>query len=483
MPLPNILLIVTDQMRGDALGCAGNPAIITPTLDRLATEGTIFERAYCASMVCTPSRAALMTGRYPQNTGAWNIGVSLREDEQTIADHFNALGYICAAAGKVHLRPQLRPGLTSPGEPEETSVRDRPRARDGTFFGFDTHFVTEDSKVGAYLDWLRTVAPQWVDNLTGDPGDSTLHEKGSILPPELHQTHWIVDRTIDVINQHDTTIPLFMFTSFVDPHHPFDAPRRYVDLYDEMLPPEPVQQAGELDLRPVHLRFQGTRGYWPGGGEEHGYSADEIRHIIRNYYAMITFIDEQIGRILAALDARGMSENTLIVFTSDHGELLGDHGLIMKGPWPYECLTRVPMIMQGPGVPSNSRVTGLMENLDVLPTLLDLIDQPVPYGIQGVSQVPAMRDPNITVRDSAITAYNAQDRGINIKSLRTDRYKLNLFGGEIYGELYDLDRDPHEHVNCFFDEAYQPIRAQMMERLAQRLLLSEDPLPERFCNW
>jgi arylsulfatase len=274
-----------------------------------------------------------------------------------------------------------------------------------------------------------------------------------------------------------------MFTSFVDPHHPFDAPRRYVDLYDETLPPEPVQRAGELDLRPVHLRFQGERGYWPGGGEEHNYSPDEIQHIIRNYYAMITFIDEQIGRIRAALDARGMSDNTLIVFTSDHGELLGDHGLIMKGPWPYECLTRIPMIMQGPGVPSNTRVRGLMENLDVLPTLLDLIDQPVPYGIQGVSQVPAMRDPNITVRDSAITAYNAQDRGINIKCLRTDRYKLNLFGGETYGELYDLDRDPREHANCFFDEAYQPIRAQMMEKLAQRLLQSEDPLPERLCNW
>ena len=464
-------------MRADALGCAGSPAL-TPNLDRLAAEGTLFERAYCANPVCSPSRAAIFTGRYPHCTGAWTIGLSVDEDEITMCDHLKPLGYRCVATGKMHFRPELSDMDGSHGA-SPADVRFRPRQRDGTYYGFDEHHLTEDHPEGEYLAWLQKVAPEWAGNLQGDPKDGSMHEKGGIFPPELHQTHWIADRAIETIRAHDASRPLFLWTSFIDPHHPFNAPRRYVEKYRDIAIADPVKRAGELDLRPDHLRRQGARGYWPGGGEEHSYRDEEVRHIIRNYYAMITFIDEQIGRIREALIEAGLWENTIVIFTADHGELLGDHGLMMKGPWHYEGSIRVPMIFHGPGIVAGQRTRALMENADILPTLLGLIGQPVPYGVQGRSQAPVLAGKSDHERDSIVCSYDVHDRGIRLKTLRTDRYKLNVFAGESYGELFDLQEDPHELHNRFFDGALAAERSRLFELLAVRMIQDEDPLPER----
>ncbi len=481
--LPHILLITADQMRADAMGCAGNAAMLTPQLDRLAREGTLCERAYCVNPVCTPSRAALLTGRYPHCTGAWNIGVAVKEDEVTLGDHLRPLGYRCVGNGKMHFRPQRTPDLKGWGQDEDPARRDRPRQRDGTYYGFDEVHNTEDNMVGEYLDWLRATAPEWGKNPHGNRPDGQTTELGSILPPELHQTHWVGERSVETIRRHDPARPLFMWTSFVDPHHPWNAPARYVDMYRGRALPAPPRRAGELDARPAHLRRQEGRGYWPGGGEEHKHTAAEIQNIRRNYYAMVTFIDEEVGRLRAALEARGMWENTLVVFTADHGELLGDHGLLYKGPWLYECLMRVPMILRGPGVPAGRRCDALMENADVLPTLLDLAGQAVPYGVQGRSLRPVLAGQAATMRDSAICSYNCHDRGINLKALRTARYKLCVFAGETFGELYDLERDPQELENRWADPAYAAVRAELHAQLAHRLMHDEDPLPERRCMW
>jgi arylsulfatase A-like enzyme len=301
------------------------------------------------------------------------------------------------------------------------------------------------------------------------------------LPPEFHQTQWVGDKSIEAIRKHDTGSPLFMWTSFVDPHHPFNAPRKYVEIYRNVDIPEPVARAGEHDARPEHLRRQGACGYWPGGGEEHSFSSEQVRHIRRNYYAMVTFIDEQIGRIREALEEKGMLENTLIVFTSDHGELLGDHGLIFKGPWHYECAIRVPMIFRGPGVPHGRRTCALMENVDILPTLLEFMGTEAPYGVQGFGQRRAFEGKGL--RESVVSAYNIHDRGIRLKTLRTERHKLNVFAGEKYGELYDLEEDPNELYNRFFEAGMREVRAELFERLAHRLMQDEDPLPERKVAW
>ncbi len=476
--MPHIVLITGDQMRADAMGHMGRPAL-TPNLDRLAARGAVFDNAFCVNPVCTPSRAALFTGRYPHCTGAWNIGVSMNEDEITLCDHLKPHGYRCVANGKMHFRPERAP-WGSDAYSEDPAVAFRGRVRDGTYYGFDETHITEDSRVGEYLDWLRETAPKWAEHRPCKDEDTF---EGSAMPPELHQTQWIGDRSVETIINHDLDRPLFMWTSFVDPHHPFDAPKKYMDLYRDVDVADPVQREGEHDPRPEHLRCQGERGYWPGGAEEHGESADKIRAIIRNYYAMVTFIDEQVGRLRQALATRGMLENTILVFTADHGELLGDHRLLMKGPWLYDGLSKVPMMLAGPGIPEGLRTQALMENVDVLPTLLDLVGIDIPYGVQGCTYMPLFRGAKESIRDSVITSYDVHDRGIRLKSFRTARYKLNVFANESYGELYDLKNDPDETANLFFNPSLSTVKAELMQKMVHRMMEDEDPLPERTCQW
>lgn len=479
MGAPHLLLITADQMRADTMGNAGTPAI-TPHLDRIAARGSALRNAFCVNPVCTPSRAALFTGRYPHATGAWNIGVSMNEEEKTLCDHLKPLGYRCVGTGKMHFRPECKPKTAQGGmKAEEPEVAFRGRASDGTYFGFDEIHLTEDARIGEYRDWLRETAPEWEAKIQDT--DEVI-EHGSPLPPELHQTHWIADRSIEAIREHDPERPLFLWTSFVDPHHPFDAPKRYVDLYRDVEIPAPSLRPGEHRERPAHLREQGERGYWPGGARIHEFSEEKVRHIIRNTYAMVSFIDEQVGRILDALRERGMLEETLIVFTSDHGEFLGDHGLIMKGPWLYDCLTRVPMLFAGPGVPSGIETEALVENVDVLPTLLELVGLEVPYGVQGRSLVPLLTRGQ-PVRESVVTSYDAHDRGIRLKSLRTRRHKLNVFAREAYAELFDLEHDPEEFDNLAGRPEFAEIEQTLRNELLFRMMEDEDPLPERLCNW
>jgi len=481
---PNIIIITTDQMRADAMGFI-NPVVITPNLDKLAKQGTVFERAYCTSPVCTPSRVAILTGRYPHCTGAWNVGVSMKDEEVTICDFLKKLEYRTAVVGKTHFRQQCKDDFTMC--PQEVRIRDRVRSMDGTYFGFDEHHITEGNDVDEYFNWLKEVAPEYIQNL-GKPINTKSDVWVSEMPEEYHNTHWIAQKGIEQLDKHDTSKPLFMWMSFVDPHHPFNPPKKYADMYSNVEILKGPQREGEHDLRPNHLRHQGNtsnfaKEYWPGGGEEYTKSEEELEEAIRNYYAMITFIDKEIGRVLKTLEDKGMRENTIIIFSSDHGELLGDHKLLYKGPWMYEGLTRVPMIFNG-GKNIKERTTkALMENVDILPTILDLIGEDIPYGVQGKSQLKVITGEVSTVRDSAITSYDAHDRGIDIKCMRTKNHKLVVFAGENYGELYDLDADPHELNNLYFDLSYSEIKAQLFEKLCHRMILDQDPLPERKAFW
>ncbi len=486
MPSPKHVVIITaDQMRPDAMGPAGNAAAITPHLDRLAERGCVFDRAYCVAPTCTPSRTAIFTGRYPNVTGTWQVGTELGDDEPTLCDRLAPAGFRRVAVGKMHFRPQREGPFPEIGPPAPAEVRDRPRATDGTFFGFDEHHITEDSRTGEYLDWLADVAPRCVRRKDVDPDARACVRDGSNLPAQFHQTRWVGEWSERVVREHDPSQPLFLWTSFVDPHHPFDAPGEYVQRYAGRDLPGPVRREGEHALRPAHLRRNdASPAYpWPGAATEHGLSDEEIAEIVRNYYAMVTFLDEEVGRLLDVLETRGMLDETLIVFSTDHGELLGDHGLLMKGPWMYESLTRVPMIVAGPGLARGMHTEALMENVDVAPTILDALGMDLPVGMQGRSQLPVLRGEAARVRDSAMCAYDAHDVGYKCRTLHTDRYKLTLFAGETYGELFDLAEDPHELHNRFFDEAYASIRAEMTGRFARRMMEDEDPLPVRRAQW
>ncbi|WP_068726995.1 sulfatase-like hydrolase/transferase [Paenibacillus sp. DMB5] len=479
----HIWLITTDQMRADAVGIE-NATVLTPELDKLAAEGTFFTGAYCASPVCTPSRASIFTGRYPHVHGAWSIGTTLKEDEITLCDHLKKADYKTIGIGKMHFRPQMKEDFSQ--EYEDPIHRDRGRSFDGTYYGFDEHHITEDNCIGEYLEWLKAQDPDTAERFLKDrfrSSDAQSDIWESEIPPELHQTYWVAERSIEAILSHNTDQPLFLWSSFVDPHHPFDPPKAYTDMYANIEISAPIREADDVNLRPQHLLRQGLRGYWPGGGQEHSLDENNIKRLIRNYYAMITFIDEQIGRIKKAWRQKEIYDDLIILFTSDHGELLGDHGLLYKGPWFYEGLTRIPMIVCGPGIASGQRTSAFMEHVDIVPTLLEAVGLNSTYGIQGVSQLGVLAGRVSHVRDSALTAYIAHDRGINAKCLRTSQYKLVVFAGETYGELYDLKEDPQENINRFEDSAFREIRSFMMELLAHRMIQDQDPLPERRSSW
>ncbi|MFP4380569.1 MAG: sulfatase [Candidatus Sumerlaeia bacterium] len=486
---PHIIIITADQMRADAMEPAGDNYAITPNLSRLAARGTLFKRAYCAVPTCTPSRTALFTGRYPHVTNTWQVGTILSDYETTLCDMLKPRGYRNVAIGKMHFRPQRTEAFPSFGDNEDIAKRDGPRVTDGSYFGFDEHHITEDNRVGEYLDWLQEVAPQYVKSLSRHPDVATCQREGSELPPEYHQTRWVGDLSVKAIEEHDPEKPLFLWTSFVDPHHPFDAPKKYVDMYrdrDDRIP-KPVMREGEYASRPAHLQKNPASDTypWPGSAHPGNYNPDEILDIVRNYYAMITFLDEEVGRVLDALEAKGMIENSIILFSADHGELLGDHNLLQKGPWMYECLTRVPMIIAGPEAKANAKTDALMENVDVVPTLLEWIGQEIPWGVQGTSQLPVLQGKTDSIRDTAICAFKGPDIGfnLNVKSISTDRYKLNVFAGEEYAELFDLQEDPDELHNRYDDESYREIQNELYRKLAERLMLDEDPLPKRKSQW
>lgn len=479
MPLkPNILLITADHMRADAVGFE-NPGVFTPNLDRLAEEGSHFTGAYCVNPICPPSRASILTGRYPHCNGVWGVGLPVSEDETTICDILRPFRYRTAAVGKMHFRPQCRDHLVN--EPETAGIKERPRRKDGTYFGFDERHITEDIPVGEYYEWLKEAAPGFIPGM-GRPASAESDVWISGMPAGFHQTHWIGARSAEVIEKHDASRPLFLWTSFVAPHPPCHPPESYARMYENSKVRRPVFRDGEHDLRPGHLRRQ-TLHSWPGGAEEQVKPPEEIESIIRHYYASITFIDDAIGRILKALQDKKMLENTVVVFTADHGELLGDHRLFLKGPWMYEGLVRIPMLFYGPGIPKNNRCPGLMENVDILPTLLELIGEKAPYGVQGISQWKVLSRQTEAVRDSAVTSYDAHDIGINIKSLRTGRYKLVVFANEKYGELYDYQTDPDELHNLYFEEAYKTVKLQLFEQLCSRLISDQDPLPQKNSLW
>lgn len=467
--MKNILFICTDQLRSDSLGYI-NKNVITPNIDKIANEGFVFTNAFCSNPVCSPSRAAMITGRYAQNTGLWNIGVDLNEDENTLADYLLNAQYKTIAVGKTHFRAQQK---DKKGNSQEVEIRDRVRKRDNTYFGFIETEITEDNRIGKYFDYLKENG--------FDPSKLTANTGINEIEEHLHQTYWIGKTSVEKIKNHNFEKPLFLFTSFVDPHHPFDPIKKFVDMYENYTYENKISKEFLDKNRPIHLIEQ-FGNYWPGGGGISKFSDEEIQNITKLYYAMITFIDQEIGKILEALKEKGQLDNTVIVFTSDHGEYLGDHGLMYKGPFMYDSVIKVPLIIYYKGIKSKF-YNGIIENVDLVPTILDLLGLDIPYGIQGKSFKDVLLGNKEDIKKSAVITYDAHDRGIFVKCYRDKEYKLVIYANEEYGEMYDLINDPYEINNLFFNEEYINLKLDLMTKLSKRLIIDSDPKNERYASW
>jgi len=492
VPQPNILLITSDQQHYDTLG-VDNPRIQTPALDRLAREGVLFDRAYCSNPVCSPSRSSIITGLYPAWHHCWTIGVKLPEDVPTVGDMLHGAGYDTTLIGKAHFQP-----LAS--TPESTSIECQPTLRDldfwrdfhGPWYGFQhvetSRNHTDESHSGQhYAIWMEERGlKSWLDHFRDWPHDPTaprrLHSWS--LPEEYHYTTWTGERTIASIERSvEAGRPFFLWSSFHDPHPSYLTSEPWASMYDpdDMEPGRLAE--GELERLPEHFRMtQEEKPDFSAWREEYGshglhsHLIDEklLRKNIAVYYGMISFMDHHIARILDALDRTGQAENTLVLFTTDHGHFLGQHGLIAKGAFHFEDMIRIPMLARFPGrIPAGSRCSALQSQVDFAPTFLTAAGLDVPGLMQGVNQLDAWSGKCDAARDHVIVENRHQPNVLNARTYVDERYKATVYKDRDQGELFDLHEDPGEVRNLWDDAEHVALKGEVLHRFINAELKRE----------
>lgn len=468
---PNILWICSDQQRHDTIHALGNPHIRTPNLDRLVAEGVSFTHAFAQSPVCTPSRACFLTGRYPRTTRCRQNGQNIPADEVLITRMLADVGYDCGLVGKLHL--------------SACDGRVEARIDDGYRVFHWSHHPNPDWAENAYIHWLEERGRKWEDLYRKPPGDHVWPG----VPAEFHQTTWCAEKTIEFIRENRDG-PWLMSVNPFDPHHPFDPPEEYLRRYDPSDVPAPTYRPGELDHKPVYQQVDHQGAYGGHGLSSARLSEHEHRRIVAAYYAMIELLDDQVGRIIEALEATGQRENTIIIYMSDHGEMLGDHGILLKGPYFYDCAIRVPLIMSWPGrFERGLRSDALLELTDLPPTLLELCGMDVPERMQGKSFACILtRDsPPNEHRDHVFCEYyNAMvghNRAAHGTMIRDRDYKIAVYHGIQAGELYDLRADPGEFDNLWDSPDHRDLRTDLLKRCFDASVFTMDPMPPRIAAY
>ena len=489
MASPNIIIITTDQQRCDSISCYGSSFTHTPNMDRLASEGAIFNRAYCTNPVCTPSRASIFSGQYPSRHGAWNVGTSIPEDLPMLSHYLTDLGYSTHYVGKAHFQgyfdenPQ---SIESGFEWEKTYS-----TWNGPYYGFDTVELclghTTYGIRGHYGLWVKSQVSEeeWKkyseasSRASGDEFGGEAYDWE--IPTRLHNSAWAAERSIAFLEAHDKQKPFFLAIGFQDPHHPHCVPTDLEDRVNATEVPLPNYKEGELADKPPHftisregnLESSEFRGDYSMAGQGPGFdyrkvSEAHVREGRAYYYSMVKLIDQELGRILECLDEQGLTENTLIIFTSDHGELLGDHGLWLKGPYHYEELINVPFLVRWPkGIKGGQSIDELVSLVDIVPTVLACLGEKQP-AVEGVDFMPLLGSDTST-RNNIIVEFTDDPNNLRLKTVVTKDRKLTYYHGHNFGELYDLLQDPGEIVNQWDNPKYQEDKMKLLAMLTDHL--------------
>jgi len=487
---PNILFITSDQQRGDCYGFEGRK-VKTPHLDQLAREGTRFAACITPNLVCQPSRASILTGLLPLTHGVSDNGIDLDPalGEAGFAGAFARAGYRTGYIGKAHFATSHT--FASTGTPECRNT-DQPQDWYGPYMGFEhvelmveghNHWPPMKPPRGQHYErWFhkdgRGQELQRLYETKLPPLSSAVQTFHCGLPAAFHNSTWIGERTIDYINRNRDQ-PFCVWASFPDPHHPFDAPEPWSRLHhpDEVDLPE--HRTLDLARRPWWHRqsLEGKPQIVPRLAKiRTEYSRiptqtdQQLRELIANYYGMISLIDHNVGRILLALEDLGLARDTLVVYSTDHGDWLGDHGLILKGPMAYEGLLRIGLLVRGPGVPKGKVVGDPVSTLDLPATFAD-------YG--GVSFGHAVHSRSLRGlieggerRDFALSEWDlrASRSGVEVdlRTVRTKTHKLSVDLNSGAGELYDLANDPKEMDNLFSERAPGATQKELMDMIRSR---------------
>ena len=467
MKRPNILILYTDQQRWDALGANGNAEIFTPELDRLAARGTNFRRHFVQNPVCMPSRVSMLSSRYPSTLGITHMGVPVPEDTPTLPHLLKPYGYRSAKIGKLHFLPHAN----------------RDHRRPHPAYGFDHLEIADEPGVyeDAYRAWVRRQAPDAMDGISagippmarvwqramgidddgvvhrGDPDGRYDFDRGIPFAAPDHLTHsaFVGEQSCDFIRNAGAQ-PFLCIAGFYSPHAPWIAPQKYLDLYDPeclSLPEFPPEVDSQRPSDP-----------------EAPFSDAQLRRAKQGYYAMISELDHYVGRILDTLEARGILDETIIVFTSDHGEWLGEHLRYGKGYPAPDAVSRVPLIISAPGGREGAAHADIVEAVDIVPTLLELAGIQIPPNLQGESLAGIVESGGSRSHDTALT------EGVGWKSLRMPHYQylIHADGREC---LWDLRNDPGAYRDVEKAHEHQAALADCRQQLLTRLLSIERPLP------
>ncbi len=494
----NMLIIHCDQLRFDCLGFNGNPYVKTPNIDRLAQESTNFTRHIASNTICMPSRATLLSGLYPPGHNVWSNGVPLPRKEYvkpqvkpecfkwenfpdhscreipTIADVLKDSGYDTYALGKLHLTPNLSNPEDPFPEGWERWKQGLMKDWTGPYYGFDTYEMTcghgeELPFFGHYAEWLKENFPDVHQAATKNCLNPDYPIKGntdlyaSVIPMETHNTQWIADRFENYLNGLGDR-PFFAFVGFPDPHHPFTpSPEAYEMFKDaevrESIDPEGAGLSGTLAKELAK--------------DISGCSDEERKEFIRTTYAMIYQIDQAVGKMIAALKARGLWDTTTLVFTSDHGDFLCDHGLLCKASFASDNLLHLPCLIR---VPDRAAAvdSSTTSNCDIMPTLLALA------GIRAIKGLHGSNMFNSDASDAFAFCHTGNEEHGNY-TVYTDQYRLTYFpNNNRLGELFDHHLDPGETTNLYWQPATRTIRDDLIQRIREKHLEIHNPIHAKF---
>ena len=490
---PNILFITTDQQRADCIGYE-NPRLKTPHLDALAQAGTRFSNCITPSVVCQPARASILTGSLPLTHGVWDNGVDLDPavGQQGMAAQLAAAGYATAFIGKAHFSSKIT--FKATGTPEcRKSAPDYADDWYGPYMGFErvelaalgkfhrARLPTDAPPIHRFEHWFLShpeAMARWSSSSTEGSGAAQTWD--SELPAEWHSSTWVADRALELLkSRQDQSEPFFAWASFPDPHHPFDCPSPWNAMYDPADMVLPEHRTLDLEQRPWWHRaaLEGSpqiadpelAKFRSEGFKVPPQTDQQLAEMTANYYGMISHVDHHIGRILAGLTEAGLAEDTLVVFASDHGDMMGDHGLYLKGPMFYEGVLRVPLIVAGPGIPVGQTIDTPVSTIDLAATFLQSAGRD--FGsAQSRSLHPVIQGQE--ERECAWSEWQVHPArlgvALELRAVRTARYSYTFEARSGAGELYDLQADPQQRVNRFNDPAWAEARAQMHALLMAR---------------
>ena len=436
---PNILLIHTDQHRIDCLGAYGNKQIKTPNIDALASDGVLFNNSFCSYPVCTPSRYSLITGLYVREHGGYSNHCTLRPEVETFPAMLRKAGYNTKAIGKMHFTPTY---FDVGFEEMELAEQNGPGRWDD-----DYHRYLRDKGLVDYNDLedqvkeYRTKAPKsyYANNGSRD----------SNLPDKHHSTTWIGDRAVGTIDKWNKNRSNLLMVGFIKPHHPFDPPKKWAGMYDPdkmKILPGWTDNCFEHDLAR-------SKGFFPHAKQ----TKATIKRATAYYYAGITQIDHHVGRMIDLLKEKKLYDNTMIIFTSDHGEYLGFHHMLLKGNYSYDPLAKVPLIIKYPGSAEKGRVSNnLVNNIDVAPTILKTAGLKPAGRMSGLNLSENFTPRKILIAENSARTIMART---HMKKLIINIDKKNK---PLSGLLFDLEKDPLEKKDLYKNPAYLKDRSQLI---------------------